>query len=259
MRRENKYRTNKTVRFCQIHVQTSLRSYFSEQLCIDKRNCWKVMDLLQKYLQSPDYSNKIVVRRNYSFYQYNGYKSILRENPPKHLSFASRPDFIYQPYVNFIKVNQEMFGLVLHYGWKFLQYKNNLELLLDVESQNISVTLIYFHDSPQHFYRSDLSYARIHACGGHFAGYNTVCLGDYCSFGPRIRGEQTSDSRINQVLFIAKQTGKPMRYSGCSCGSWKRPTKSDRHQYKAGRSKLKIQRRNKHALTKQAKIAQILF
>jgi hypothetical protein len=257
MRRNNKYGTNKTVRFCQRRLQTSSHTNPSEQLSIDKRNRWKLIDLLKEYTQSSDYSNKIIVRRNYNFYQYNGYRSILRENPPRHLSFPRRPDFIYQPYANFIKVNQDIFGLALRNGWKYLNNKTNLELLLDINSRNISVTLIYFLDGPKHFYSSDWFHAGKHAFGGYFADYSMVCSGDYCPFGPKIRGEQTSDSRINQVLFITGQNHESKRYSNCSCDSWKRSTKPERHAYKTGRSKVKTQRRQKYMLTKQAKTVQI--
>jgi hypothetical protein len=259
MRRKNKYRTNKTIRFCQRDVQTSSHSHPSEQLCIDKSNRWKLIDLLKEYAQSPDYSNKIIVRRNYTFYQYNGYKKILRENPPKHLSFPRRPDFIYQPYVNFIKVNQNIFNLVLRNGWKFLKNKNNLKNLFDINSHDISVTLIYFLDGPKHFYLSDWFNARRHAFGGYFAAYTTVCCGDYCPFGPKIRGEQTSDSRINEVLFITGQNHESERCSYCSCDSWKHPTKLEGRDYKTRRSKVKIQRREKYKLTKQAKTGQTLY
>jgi hypothetical protein len=258
MRRNNKYRTNKTIRFCQRCLQTSSHGNPSEQLSIDKRNRWKLMDLLKEYTQSPDYSNKIIVRRNYNFYQYNGYRRTLRENPPRHLSFARRPDFIYQPYVNFIKVNQDIFGLALRNGWKFLNNKTNLELLFDINSRNIPVTLIYFLDGPEQFCLSDWFHAWKHAFGGYFADYHTVCSGDYCPFGPKIRGEKISDSRINQVLFITGQNHESERCINCSCDPWKRAAKPQRPKSKKGRSKVKTQRREKYVLTKQARTAQIL-
>ncbi len=258
MRRNNKYGTNKTIRFCQRRLQTLSHGNPSEQLSIDKRNRWKLMDLLKEYTQSPDYSNKIIVRRNYNFYQYNGYRRTLRENPPRHLSFASRPDFIYQPYVNFIKVNQDIFGLALRNGWKFLNNKTNLELLFDINSRNIPVTLIYFLDGPEQFCLSDWFHAWKHAFGGYFADYHTVCSGDYCPFGPKIRGEKISDSRINQVLFITGQNHESERCINCSCDPWKRAAKPQRPKSKKGRSKVKTQRREKYVLTKQARTAQIL-
>jgi hypothetical protein len=253
MKPENKYGTNKTIRFCHGRRLTSFQTYSSEQFSIDKRNRWKLLDLLKDYAQSSDYTNKIVIRRNYNFYQYNGYKTELRENPPRHLSFARRPDFIYQPYANFIKVNQDIFGLALRNGWKVLKYKNNLERLFDISIPNISVTLIYFLDGPKHLYPSDWFNAWKHAFGGYFADYTTVCLGDHCPFGPRIRGQQTSNSRIDQVLFIVGQNNESERYANCSCGRWRRSTKSDRHEYKEGRSKVKMQRREKYKLTIEAR------
>jgi hypothetical protein len=257
MRRKNKYGTNQTIRFCQKYLETSSHSHSPGQLCIDKRGRWKIMDFLKKHTQSPDYSNKIILRRNYSFYQYNGYKSILRENPPQHLSFARRPDFVYQPYVNFIKVNQNIFNLALDHGWKFLKNRSNLADLLDTDSPDISVTLIYFLDDLKHFCLSDWLNARKHALGGHFAAYHTVCCGDYCPFGPRIRGVQTSDSRITQVLFISGKYKELERCSNCSCDSWKHSVKHGQPDYKTERSRVKIQRQEKYKLTKQAKIAQM--
>jgi hypothetical protein len=253
MRRENKYGTNKTIRYCQKSLQTWLFNYSSEQLSINKRNRWKLLDLLKEYTESSDYSNKIIVRHNCNFYQYNGYNSAKRQNPPKHSSFASRPDFIYQPYVNFIKVNQDVFGLAIRLGWKFLNSQNNLEHLLDIDARNISVTLIYFIKGSEHHYSSDWFYAWKHAYGGYFADYYTVCSGDYCPFGPRIRGQQISDSRINQVLFIFAQNNERKRYSNHYCDYWKCSTKSGQHDDKTERRKVKSQRRNKHILTKQVR------
>jgi hypothetical protein len=168
MRRKSKYGTNKTVRFCQTCRQVSLQTYSSEQLSVDKRNRWKLIDLLQEYTQSSDYVNKIFVRRNCTFYQYNGYRNELRENPPRHLSFARKPDFVYQPYVNFIKVNLNIFDLALRNGLKVLRNKNTLEQLFDIDSYDTSVVLIYFLDGPQCCYSSDWSHARRHAFGGYF-------------------------------------------------------------------------------------------
>ena len=253
MKRENKYGTNKTIRLCHGFHPTSLHIYPSEQLSIDKRNRWKLLDLLKKYTQSSDYTNKIVLRRNYNFYQYNGYKQELREKPPKHLSFPRRPDFIYQPYVNFIKVNQHIFDLTLLHGWKFLTYKNNLEHLFDITLRNISVTLIYFLDGPKRLYSSDWFNSHKHAFGGHFADYHMVCSGDYCSFGPKIRGQQTSDARINQVLFIIAKDTESKRSAHCYCSRWKCSTTSDQHRYKEGRSKVKMQRRERYKLTQEAR------
>ena len=255
MRRENKYGTNKTIRLCHYALGKYSYLHFPEQPCVNKRSCWKVMDLLKEHAQSPNYSNKIVLRRTYNFYQYNGYNNVLRENPPKHLSFARRPDFVYQPDVHFIKVNQEVFDLALHDGWKIFQNEINVEHLLDINSLDISVTLIYFLDDSKHCSSSNWSHAQRHAFGGYFADYNTVCLGDYCPFGPKLRGIQSSDPRINQVLFITRQSKRLERCINCSCRSSKCSRGSE---YKTGRSQVKIQRQEKYKLTKQAKAAQLL-
>ena len=251
MRRDNKYATNRTVRFCQEPFQSRQFSY--NQLCIDKRNLWQLISLLKPYVQSTNRTNKIVLRRNFNFYQYNGYISSQREHPPKHVSFARRPDFIYQPYANFILLNRDMFNRALSYGWKFLQNGKNLQQMLDVNEQNISLTLIYFLDAPSHFCSSDWYLALKHAIGGHFAAYHLVCWGDYCPLGPKIRGKQMSDSRINQILFVAENNSQSKLYSNCSCKSWERLTRSDRHQYKKERSQIKMQRRETQRLTKQAR------
>jgi hypothetical protein len=256
MRRKNKYGTNKTIRFCQKYLPISLpQNHSPEQLCIDKRGRWKIMDFLKEHTQSSDYSNKIILRRNYNFFQYNGYKSVLRENPPQHLSFARRPDFVYQPYVNFIKVNQNILNLALLHGWKIFKNRINLADLLDIDSPDTPVTLIYFLDDLKHFCLSDWLNAQKHAFGGHFAAYHTVCSGDYCPFGPRIRGIETSDSRINQVLLITGNYKKLERCFNCTCDSWNHSTKLKRHCYKKERSRVKIQRQEKYKLTKQAKAA----
>ncbi|CAF5024362.1 unnamed protein product, partial [Rotaria sp. Silwood1] len=40
--------------------------------------------------------------------------------------------------------------------------------------------------------------AHEHAFGGYVADYCMLCSGDYCPFGPKIRGLTTADSRIDQ-------------------------------------------------------------
>ena len=116
MRRENKYGTNKTIRFCQQSFEASAGNHPPKQICLNKKSRWKLMNLLKEHAQSSVSSNKIILRRNYNFYQYNGYNQNLRNYPPRHLSFARRPHFIYQPYVHFIKVNYDFFNLALYHG-----------------------------------------------------------------------------------------------------------------------------------------------
>ena len=114
-------------------------SHLLEHICVNKQNRWKLMTFLKEHAQSLDSPNKITLRRNYNFYQYNGYSHVLRENPPQHLSFARRPDFIYQPHVNFIKVNQEFFNLILYHGWKFLNNEKNLRNIFFGYSNSIDL------------------------------------------------------------------------------------------------------------------------
>ena len=127
MRRESKYGTNKSIRFHQNLRNKSLLYYSYGELSVDKRNRWKLVDLLKAHTQRSNSVNKIIVRRNCNFYQYNGYRNELTESPPKHRSFACKPDFVYQPYVNFIKVNHDIFSIALQDGFKFLENQNNLK------------------------------------------------------------------------------------------------------------------------------------
>ncbi|CAF0867368.1 unnamed protein product [Adineta steineri] len=87
-------------------------------------------------------------------------------------------------------------------GCKLSEIKNNFEDLIDIDAHDGPVMLVYFINDSNHYYSSDWFQALRHASGGSFAGYYTVCLGDYCSFGPKIRGQQQSDSRINQIVLI---------------------------------------------------------
>ena len=87
-----------------------------------------------------------------------------------------------------------------------------------------------------------------HAFGGCFADFHTVCWGDYCAFGPKIRGEQYFDSRIQHVLFI----------TGLVKTSIRSPSKRTvDYEYKKQRSELKLQRREKSKLTKQIRTGQL--
>jgi hypothetical protein len=241
MRRESKYGTIKSIRFYQNLRHNSLLYYSYGALSLDNRNRWKLIDLLKEHSQSSNGVNKIVVRRNCNFYQYNGYRRELTDNPPKHRSFACKPNFVYQPYVKFIKVNQDIFTIALQDGFKFLKNENNLRQLLDSSSLDLSLTLVYFLDESKYGYSSDWSNAERHAFGGYLADYHMRCTGEYCPYGPKIRGQQTADPRIQQVLlFIAKSS----QQERCDCyarGFWTRSVKPERHDYKRERSRLKAQ------------------
>ena len=205
MRRESKHGTNKSIRFYQNLHHKSLRYYLYGDSSLDKRNRWKLIDLLKGHSQSSNGVNKIVVRRNCNFYQYNGYRHELTENIPKHRSFAYKPSFVYQPYAKFIKVNQDIFTIALQEGFKFLKNENNLRQLLDISSLDLSLTLNYFLDESKYGYSSDWSNAKRHVFGGYLGDYHMRCTAEYCPYGPKIRGQQTVDSRIYQVLlYIAK-------------------------------------------------------
>ncbi|CAF1250008.1 unnamed protein product [Adineta steineri] len=227
MRRENKYGTSKTIRFCQNSFEIWSQQYSSERPSINKRNRWKLLDLLNKYAESPDFSNKIVIRRNYNFCEYDGYESRLRENPPPHPSFSRKPDFVYQPYVNFIKVNQDKFDLMFQNGCKLSEIKNNFEDLINIDAYDGPVMLIYFINDSNQYYSPDWFQALRHASGGSFAGYHTIYVGDYCSFGPKIRGQQQSDSRINQIVLILTNNDIEKRCGYYSVGYYKCLTKAD--------------------------------
>lgn len=257
MRRESKYGTNKTVRFRPILPKNPFVYQSYGELSIDKRNRWKLIDLLKEFSQSPDGVNKTVVRRNCNFFHYNGYRSELTDNPPKHHGFAGKPDFVYQPYVNFIKVNQYFFNIAVRDGFKFLENKCNVEQLLDISSLDGSVTLIYFLEESKYSYLSSWSNARRHAFGGYLADYHMRCTGDYCPFGSKIRGQQSLDSRIDQVLLFTTKSSQQERYSCACCGFWTRQIKPERHEYKRERSRVKVQRRKKYILTKKAMMDKI--
>ena len=248
MRRGGKYKSNQTVRFCLNYRQRHVHRDCPDEFCVNKRNHWKLINLLKAHRHTLDFESKIVVRRNCHFYQYNGYKPEKRSNPPRHLFFAGKPSFVYQPYVHFIKVNQEAFSIFLRDG---LPSRNGLEQLLDIECENTAVTLIYFLDGSSHCYSSDWYYACKHAYGGYFADYHTVCLGDFCPFGPKISGEISRDPRIREVLFINEKNRDQQRCGHCLCSKGRHAAKFDWRRYKVERSQLKSQRRLRNQLTKQ--------
>lgn len=254
MRRNIKYGTNKTLRYCKECADESLNRHSSAKVSMNKRDRWKLIDLLRKYSQSPNNDNKIIVQGNHHFVQYNGYQwsSTRKTTPPKHPSFASRPDFVYQPYVRFMKVNEDVFNLALHYGSHFLEDPKNLEQLLDISSFDISVTLIYFLNGSAHCFSSDWFNALKHAMGGYLADYCMVCSGDYCPFGPKLRGQILKDARVNQILFFSVQNERKEQQGCCFNVTWSRPTSADRHDCKIERSRKKIQRSQSFKLTKQA-------
>lgn len=152
--------------------------------------------------------------------------------------------------MNFIKVNYDFFNLALYHGWKFLNDENNLRNLFDISPPDTPIVLIYFLDDLKYASVSDWIRAQKHAFGGHFADFNTVCWGDYCPFGPKIRGAiERPDSKIEQVLFMPGSNKTLV------------PRSSSRiinYECKTQRSELKLQRREKHKLTKQIKTSHML-
>lgn len=254
MRRTGKYASNKTIRYCRQCSQQSSACSYPHDLSTNKRNRWILINLLEKFSQSPKPTNKTLVRRNYNFYQYNGYTWAPRKykTPPKHPTLAGRPDFTYQPYVKFLKVNQELFNIALLDGTsEFLKNSDYLNQLLDIHSSDNAVTLLYFLDGSDHCFSSDWSHAGRHAFGGYFADYCMLCSGTYCPLGPKIRGESTADSRVDQVLFVMTPSKRKGQWGCCSNVSWFRPSKADRHGGKEERSRKKIERREGNRLTKQ--------
>ncbi|UJR13135.1 hypothetical protein I4U23_000159 [Adineta vaga] len=254
MRRDGKYGSNKTIRFCTKCSRDSSHSESSCNISLDKGNRWKLIDLLKKFSQSPDGTNKKIIRHNYNFYQYNGYHfSARRESkPPKHMSFPKRPDFVYQPHVKCLKINHDIFNWALQNGSRFFRDKTNLERILDIHSPDIPVTIIYFMDGSQHCFPLDWRNAYRHAFGGYFADYNMLCTGDYCPFGPKIRGLMSKETRIDEVLFLCIDKEHQGRKGCCHNVAWRCVTRATQHGYKEGRHRIKTQRREGNRLTKEA-------
>ncbi|CAF2055225.1 unnamed protein product [Rotaria magnacalcarata] len=252
MRRDGKYGTNKTIRYCKECSRESSNNSSSGEVSMNKRNRWQLTELLKKYSQSPDNIKKIVLQRKYTFQQYNGYTWSPRRktSPPRHTTFVDKPDFIYQPYVKFLKVNHDVFNFALFNVSQFLSDVNNLEQLLDIRSRDIPVTLIYFLDGSQHSFSIDWLNARRHANGGYVADYCMLCTGDYCPFGPKIRGQSASDSRLKEVLILTKPNQQRGQCGCCSRRNWVPALFFHEKSYKDVRSHIKIQRRESIRLTK---------
>ncbi|CAF1590634.1 unnamed protein product, partial [Adineta ricciae] len=103
----------------------------------------------------------------------------------------------------------------------------------------------------RHWFPNDWHNAQRHAHGGYFADYHMLCTGEYCPFGPKIRGLTEIDSRIDQVLFVNTSNERQGRMGCCSSVAWKCPTSAMRHSYKEGRHRIKSQRRQGNRLTKE--------
>ena len=114
------------------------------------------------------------------------------------------------------------------------------------------MTLIYFLEESKYGYSSDWSNAKRHAFGGYLADYHMRCTGEYCPYGPKIRSQQTADTRIRQVLLFREKSSQQERYDCCSCGLWRRSVDPKRQDSKRERTRLKIQRREGMKLTKKA-------
>ncbi|CAF5211155.1 unnamed protein product, partial [Rotaria magnacalcarata] len=62
MRRDGKYGTNKTIRYCKECSREPSNNSSSGEVSMNKRNRWQLTELLKKYSQSPDNIKKIVLR-----------------------------------------------------------------------------------------------------------------------------------------------------------------------------------------------------
>ncbi|CAF1033449.1 unnamed protein product [Didymodactylos carnosus] len=194
------YSTNKTLRYCQDCNQSRIDN-ICENWSLNKKGRWKIVELLKYRIneqQSNNNERKIVVRGYSNFIQYNGYLDNLREHPPKHLKF-NYPDFVYIPYVSYIKIDQDKLIKALNEGSSYLK-NNNTDDIFDINSTS-KVALIYIL-KPKHRFSSDCKLAYQHAYGGSYAEFSTVCTGIHCNLGAIINGHITSDNQIDRVLFM---------------------------------------------------------
>ncbi|CAF0859640.1 unnamed protein product [Adineta steineri] len=252
MRRDGKYKSNKTIRYCKYCSGEIVHSDSSNNMSLDKKKRWQLIELLKKYSQSSNDINKIVTRRCYNFHMYNGYSwhPKYKRSPLKHLSFAKRPDFVYQPYVKFVKVNQNIFNLIFQDGLQVYRNEKKLLELFDIDSTDITVTFIYFMDGPKHWFPNDWNNAYKHAFGGSLADFYMGCTGDYCSFGPKVHGLKKIDSRIDQILFVSTSNERQGRMRCCQRVAWKYLSCFKGDVYKEERRRKKSQRREGNRLTK---------
>ena len=277
MRRLGRYASNRTIRSCEEPGAIQLlNSYFVnlsidnldywrmitvplEDLSINKRNHWKLLNILRKYIEPLEVEKKILVRSYYNYHQYNGYSDRLRAHPPKHVAFSRRPHFIYQTRAKFIKVNQETLNIVLRRGMKYLDDSKHCQDLFDIYHSDSPITLIYFMSGSEHEYPTDWSLARKDAFGGTCASYHCHCWGLYCPFGPKIVGQVTKDSRIHEVIFVSGEERRRDLFHHCRCYKQRRKSKRTGDGDKRLHSQLKCQRQEKTRLSKQIRDDRFAF
>ena len=259
MRREGRYASNRTIRSCEEPGTIQLLNSSLENLSINKHKYWKLLDILRRYIKLVDLTKQALASSAHNYHQYNGYSDRLREHPPKHVAFSRRPDFIYQPRAKFIKVNQEVLNTVLRCGMKYLDDPKHFQDLFDMDHSDSPIALIYFMNGSEHEYATDWSLARKHAFGGSCASYHCHCWGLYCPFGPKIIGQTSKDSRIDQVIFVSGEERRRDFFYHCRCYRGRRKSKHAGGHGKRKHGELKCQRQEKTRLTNQIRDDRFAF